>query len=270
MAGSVQGSFNYVGPMNEEPLYFKHQPHRTNINYDSRVMEVHDIRAFDRPPTLAREGFALARLRLDIGSERDPGAIDEVYHPAFHQLISELTGARKVVVKRSMLRSSERAAQDARLDGVPARYVHCDFDAASFHAMAQAVLADDPLKERWLSGRYAVVQGWRALSPPPQDTPLAVLDRQTLSREDLVHTGNIQGYEGAESRSDNYIYRYNPAHRWAYVSDMTEEDLLLFVGFDSADEGMAGTPHSSFDYWRSCDHTVPRASCETRAFVYWG
>src|ERR1700712_3913874 len=174
----VKGSFNYVGAMDGEPLYFKHQPDRTNLNYDPRTVEVHDIRRFAQAPTLEREGFSLAHLPLVIGDERDPEAIDAAYHPAFHRLISEITGAPKVVVKRSMLRSSERATDDARLDGVPARYVHCDFDEASFHKMAADVLGDDPESQRWLSGRYAVIQGWRALSPPPQDTPLAVIDRR--------------------------------------------------------------------------------------------
>ena len=112
----VKGSFNYVGAMDGEPLYFKHQPDRTNLNYDPRTVEVHDIRRFAQAPTLEREGFSLAHLPLVIGDERDPEAIDAVYHPAFHRLIGEITGAPKVVVKRSMLRSSERATDDARLE----------------------------------------------------------------------------------------------------------------------------------------------------------
>jgi hypothetical protein len=233
-------------------------------------MPVADIRQFEPPATLEKEGFMLARLPLEIGDERDPEAIEAIYRPRLQQLIAEITGAPKVVVKKPMLRGSDRAASPDQLPGVPARYVHCDFDSRSFHAMARDVLADDPERDRWISGRYAVVQTWRALSPPPQDMPLAVIDRRTIKTEDLVLTGNILGPPGKEQRVENFVYRHNPAHRWAYVSNMTSDDVLVFMGYDSADDEMTGNPHSSFDYWRHCDHTNPRWSCEVRAFVYWG
>jgi hypothetical protein len=267
----VTGSFNYVGSMDDEPVYFKDQPERTNIRFEAHVMPVADIRGFDSPPTLEREGFMLANLRLDIGEERDPEAIHAVYQPLLHEYLTELTGAPKIVVKKPMLRWSDRGAP-AGLYGsqIPARYVHCDFDANSFHQMARDVIADDPERDRWLAGRYACVQTWRALSPPPQDMPLAVVDRRTLRKEDLVLAWNILGPAGKEQKHKNYTYRHSPGHSWAYISNMTSEETLVFMGYDSADDEMTGSPHSSFEYWRHCDHTVPRNSAEVRAFVYWG
>lgn len=101
--------------------------------------------------------------------------------------------------------------------------------------------------------------------------PLAVLDRRSIAPEDVVLAQNIVGYGDNEQNFLNYTFRYNPAHRWSYVSDMTTDDVMVFIGFDNLDDSIPGIPHSAFDYaTASGKKTFPRMSCELRAFVYWG
>lgn len=263
------GVFNYLGDMDEEPLFCGDQQENNRFVYDPRTLPVHDMRGSGA--TLEREGFMLGRLPLDIGVEDDPEVIARLYRPMVEEYIGILTGAPKVVPRMPMVRWSSRTPRPDRLNSLPATYVHADFSHETFHQMAADCVADDPDRERWLAGRYAVIQTWRALSPPPQDMPLAVLDRRTLADEDIVVAHNIVGYGERAQRFLNFTFRYNSAHRWSYVSDMTSEDVIVFIGFDSLNDTVPGIAHSSFDYAATTDRqTYPRMSCELRAFAYWG
>lgn len=265
----VSGLFNYVGPMDEPPLFCGDQQENNRFNVDARVMPVEDMRRTH--PTLAEEGFMLGKLRLDIGMEDDVEVIARIYRPMVEDYLRELTGAPKVVTRMPMVRWSSRTPHPERINSLPASYVHADFSRESFHALARETIAGDPDEDRWLAGRYMVLQTWRALSPPPQDIPLAVLDRRTIAPEDVVEALNIVGRGETAQEFRNFTFRYNPAHRWSFASDMTADDMLVFIGFDRADETIPGIAHSSFDYEAASGReTFPRMSCELRAFVYWG
>jgi hypothetical protein len=187
------------------------------------------------------------------------------------EYMRELTGAPKVVTRMPMLRWSSTANRRDRINAFPANYVHADFSHQSFYKMARECLADDPESDRWLSGRYAVIQTWRALSPPPQDLPLAVMDRRTIFADDVVESDNIVGRGDSAQKFVNYTFKHNPGQLWSFCSDMTADDMLVFIGFDSKDDTIPGIPHTAFDYaGASGRETHPRMSCELRAFVYWG
>ena len=60
--------------------------------------------------------------------------------------------------------------------------------------------------------------------------------------------------------------RYSPRHDWWYFPDMTQQELLVFIGFDSALGDGFKTLHVAIE-----DETqakpVPRISLETRYFA---
>lgn len=269
MSGTTWGTFNYLGPMDEPPLFCGDQRENDRINLVPHRMEVLDMR--ETAPELAREGFMLGHLPLDVGTDGDVEAIARVYRPLAEDYVRQLTGAAKVVARMPMVRWSPRGPRPERINSQPADYVHADFSREDFRAMAAALVADDPEADRWLSGRYAVIQTWRALSPPPQDLPLALMDRRTIRAEDVVVAHNIVGKGESEQRFLNFTFRHHPDQRWSYVSDMARDDVMVFVGFDSAEDTIPGVPHSAFDYelasGRAC---LPRMSCELRVFAYWG
>lgn len=263
------GVFAYCGEMEGLPLFCGDSPEHNRFVFDRRTLPVHDIRGSGA--TLEEEGFMLGHLPLDLGLEDDVETIARVYRPMVEDYFRELTGAPKVVTRMPLVRWSKRTPRPDRVNSYPADYVHADFERNAFHKMAAAMLGDDPERERWLSGRYAVLQTWRAFSPPPQDMPLAVIDRRTVAPQDVVLSDNIVKWGDDSQKFQNYTFRYNPAHRWNYVSDMTSDDVLVFIGFDSKDDTIPGIAHAAFDYAEVTGRqTFPRMSCELRAFVYWG
>ncbi len=80
----------------------------------------------------------------------------------------------------------------------------------------------------------------------------------------------IDAKDRPEFRFGSSLYAASPRHRWGYFSDMTPEEALVFLAYDSADQRVPGCPHSAFDDPTCPADAVPRISCEIRAYVYWG
>ena len=269
LPSDVSGVFNYLAETIDGQVKYTQQPERSVLKLDSRNLPVHDMRTTPSAPTLQQEGFMAAHLPLDVGNSEDPEHIAAIYGPLLREFIADLTGAPKIVLRPPIVRWSERARGEDRYARAPANYVHGDFSRRVFRDMAAEAVEDDPDRAHWLAGRYSVIQTWRALSAPPQDYPLALLDRRTVTREELVDLRTVIGGPGQEKAFWNYSLKYNPAHRWYYLSDMTKDDMLVFIGSESTTE-MPGILHSSFDNSANIDKVIPRISCELRAFVYWG
>jgi hypothetical protein len=112
-------------------------------------------------------------------------------------------------------------------------------------------------------------QTWRAVSDPPQDNLLALCDRSSVPASDVVFYDAIIGDLGEkldviEARG----CRYGPRHRWWYCSDMGPQDLLVFIGYDSADPQAVQPFHTGFDV-PGCEDAEPRASLEARFFAFY-
>lgn len=262
------GEFNYVGEMSEPAIHHTEAPDKSNINWDARTLPVEDIREAQHAPTLEREGYAVLDVSADVGSGFEAPALAATYQYPILQALRELTGAEKIILPAPTVRSSAKAARRENLNEgrSVARYVHADFDKDRWESTMRAAVAEDPDRDRWMSGRYALIHTWQALSPGPQDTPLAVIDRTTLQPQDYVDV-TVEVY-GAQYSALGL--RYEPRHRWSYISSMTPSDTLVFLGWDSADTSMAGTAHSAFENLSLGEASIPRISSELRAMVYWG
>lgn len=262
---AIAAEINYLGQMEGEPLSYSHCREKGNLVLDSHVMPINDIRRSDT--SLEKEGVILANL--PFGFDGDVEAAPAKFRGAFDAYIRDLTGAPKVVVLPPLVRWSSPPEPD-KVVSTPAPYVHCDFTLASFQDIMPRIVADDPEKDRWLAGRHAIYQTWVAISPPPQDRPLAVVDRSTVRAEDLVEGAVMVGPPDNMAPYPAIFSHHNPAHRWFYVSDMTSSDALVFIGCDSAYDMLPGALHTSFTNSAPGNNVVPRISCETRAFVFWG
>lgn len=261
----IRADINYLGQMDAEPLSYSHCREKGNLVLDSRNIPIADIRYANT--SLEKEGVMLADL--PFGFDGDLEAAPARFRDAYENFIRDLTGAPKVVVLPPLMRWSS-PPEPEKVVSSPAPYVHCDFTLESFRDIMPRIVADDPQRDRWLNGRQAIYQTWAAISPPPQDKPLAVVDRSTVSPDDLVKGAVMVGPPENMAPYPAIFSHYNPAHRWYYVSDMTPSDALVFIGCDSVYDMLPGALHTSFSNSAAGEGAVPRISCETRAFVFWG
>lgn len=265
-APSVEGIINYVGPMNVRPEFFARDYTRDNLNIDASPMPVHDLRSRRSATSFDREGFRLIDHKSTVADFRDEQAVHGIYLPEIQALIRDLTKADRVMMSPSaILRFGERSTEYRKsFNSRPARFVHVDVTPESAPGLFKSVLGPDAPWPRRIVG-YNI---WRVISDPPQDVPLAVCDVQSIAGEDRVGADAIfDPEEGAGFSFEAFLLRYNPAHRWAFFSDMTRDEALIFKNFDSETKDGGGVPHVAFDDPTCPDGVAPRASLEARGYA---
>ena len=62
--------------------------------------------------------------------------------------------------------------------------------------------------------------------------------------------------------------RYNPNHKWYYLSNQTPEEVTLIKCFDSEEDRARLTPHTAFPDSTSPKDAPARESIEVRALVF--
>lgn len=269
----VYAAINYLGACKGKPRFHAQEPGRDSWSPEPHRMAIENMRVWDNPPSLVREGVTVMRHQSVVRDFDDPDEIARVYLPELERLLLEWTGAAQIVmlpkaVPRYSARSPRyRTGENSR----PALFAHIDRTPKTApglgvdHFGAQAI-------ELKPGQRLAGFNLWRALSGPPQDTPLAVCDARSVAADDLVKADGVYDY-GPEpwTTSEAYMLRFNPQHRWLYFKDMRPDELMIFRAYNWGPKSQSGftpgVPHSAFE-----DPTLPleapaRVSIEARAFA---
>jgi hypothetical protein len=249
------------------PRFHANDHSRDVLTIEPLVARVVNARTVDPVPALEREGFELVRHRSRVADFRDPACADR-HSEEIRELLLQVSGADAVAVTpHGVLRFSERSPDSGRLDNSrPARFVHVDVsDATAAVFAAQA----NPHAGRRVR-RFCQYNVWRALSPPPQDAPLALCDARSVEPGDLVAADAIFDVRDApEWTFEALVVRGNPRHRWYYFRDMTLDEILVFKTNDSDPARPHCVPHVAVDDPGCPPDAPPRVSIEMRGTAYW-
>ncbi|MGY3573106.1 CmcJ/NvfI family oxidoreductase [Bradyrhizobium sp. USDA 4504] len=226
--------------------------------------------------SLDREGFTLIQHQTCCADVRDPEIMREKYLEELVPFIKSYFNASWVLPRRhglyvrrsigtSIPKEGWASTSGVRAPGVVA---HVDLTPISgpMAAAAENQVQGIPIRPY---SRLMVIQTWRALSPPPQDFPLAFCDATTASGNDLAmieYVSNTRNEPGGTFKG--YVAHFSPAQRWYYFPEMTSDELILFKAYDSETHYGLRSPHSAFDNRRAYPHANVRESVETRLFVY--
>ena len=268
----VRATITYLGAGTYRPTVITEAHNRMHaVALDPRDVPICNFRDAQNRAKLSTTGFELVAHQSRVTDFASGEQLRKIYDPEIRELLRAMTGASKIHLTTPILRWSERERHPERVNSRPARVVHVDYTRDSFHEFAKEHVREDLNKERLLAGRYAVFNIWRAVSPPPQDCLLACIDRRTTTIDDVVEGEIVTTLQDLrEERIGTSFYTWNPRHKWGYFGSMTRDEVLVFLAYDSADDALPGSPHSAFDDPTCPPDTVPRASCELRAYVYWG
>jgi len=95
--------------------------------------------------------------------------------------------------------------------------------------------------------------------------PLAVADYRSIDPDkDLISVRLIY----ADREGATFSVKYNPGHKWYYLSDQTPDEVTFIKCFDSDVDKARLTPHSAFHDITSPSHAPERQSIEVRALVF--
>jgi hypothetical protein len=277
---AVRGRVNYFDASLPRGRFDLVQPERNLMPLEGHEVAIRDLRAAaPGEVSIDRQGFVLASHESDVA--RSPQMLDvnvtaqaglppvnRAYYEELTPLIREISGAREVIPQATGLtvRFSDRSRRKSWAGA--AGFIHLDVTEQSVGrflglSLENAGRTIAPWK------RVVLYQTWRAVSDPPQDNLLALCDRSSVPASDVVFYDAIIGDLGEkldviEARG----CRYGPGHRWWCCPDMGPKDLLVFVGYDSADPQAVQPFHTGFDI-PGCEGAEPRASLEARFFAFY-
>jgi hypothetical protein len=238
---------------------------------DERRVVFHNMRRIADQPTLKAEGFQLARHSSRVTDWEDMDQVGDVYLPEVRDLIHRLTGAKTILMQPNwVIRSEDRemASRGTKFGKhvttmKTAGEVHQDYDSDSAHHLAQHSMLAAGISER-PKGRLLGINTWRSITAPPQDRPLALIDRRTVSPSDYV-PGEIVAPTMTFTALQS---AYNPGHRFCWWSNMGTDEILVFLQYEEGVGPVSGVLHTAFSD-PACPPEAPtRGSIEARAYAF--
>ena len=237
-------------------------PHDAYVRHD---VAIHNARPIADQLHLDREGFSFMRRETAVPDLYDDEAVQRLYYPEMEKLITEVTGASRVVVFDHTQRIDDPELRAKSKRRPPAAYVHNDFTATSAAQRVRDLLPHDEAEAR-LSKRYASINVWRPIKGPVQTAPLLICGYGELADEDLI-TVERHYPDGRIGRI--YNVAYNPSQRWYYFPHMERDEIVLLKCFDSLTDGTARwTAHGAFQPAGLQPGTPPRESIEIRTLLF--
>ncbi len=262
----VVAALNYIERTARKPFTYAGtppagQPQRFAPLAARKVM-IQDGRPLAARFSLDREGFQIRRHRTAVEDLYDEAAITARYHPEMQRLVTEETGASRVVVFDHTIRTASLTRPDGSPAREPVHRVHNDYTDKSAPQRVRDLLPDEA--DELLGRRYAFINVWRPITGPLEHLPLALCDAGSLDRDDIVPSDLIY----PDRVGETYAIRYNPRHRWFYFPRMTREEVVLIKCYDSDPARARFSAHTAFEDPRTPANPLPRESIEIRTIAF--
>lgn len=263
---SVESVLNYTEVSNYRPTFYLYEPDPNEVESprvsDKRSVPIHDIRAQMKSVTLDDHGFCFVERQLPAIDFFDPESVQQTYYDECKELVKNATGADRVLAFDHNVRDKELSDQP----GVdfPVRFAHNDYTDASGPQRVRDLMGNQA--DELLKHRYQFINVWRPLRGPVLDTPLAVCDATSLEADDFIATD----LKYRDRLGEIFSFSFNENHRWVYLREMLDHEILLLKCFDSATDGIARyTAHSAFRDPNAPPDTPVRRSIEVRTIAFY-
>jgi hypothetical protein len=257
----LQAPLNYAADRADGGVWSNSWPERVTQRLQAVLVDFDDARGIAGGSRLEGHGFQLEHDPAPGDAWDDPRWVAEQYIPRCLALVQRLTAAPHVVpiFPGVVLRDS------AGTPGRPpaAEFVHLDNSRESAESF-YGLVADEAT--RWRLPRARVFNVWRAITPPPQDVPLALCDQRTVDEGDWVVGRTIEpGFEDGIA----YVTSVpNPDQRWYFFSDLSQDEAIVFKASDSDPAEPMGCLHGAFTHPEPPAGAVPRMSVEARIVAF--
>ncbi|KAL7280146.1 hypothetical protein PYCCODRAFT_1359188 [Trametes coccinea BRFM310] len=264
----VPTTLNYYAPIGDEaPYQYVEEPPKdtppNNIGTDPRTVLVHDARGHEDEFTLDKNGFQYVKWPSVEKEFDDDERIKAQYYPEVEEILKKVAGAKRVLIfDHTIRRKPTENGKPGPQNRGPVERVHIDQTYNASVARVHYHLPEDA--ERLLKSRVRIINVWRPIHHPVAHKPLAVSDWRYLDQNDLVPVRFIYPHR----EGSTYSVRYNPNHRWYYLSNQTPDEVTLIKCYDSEEDRARLTPHSAFLDPTSPKDAPHRESIEVRALVF--
>ncbi len=275
-AAELQSAIDYLVPSSRinRRFWAPGKEYNTGV-YQSYPVTIRNARLAG-PFTLDQHGFCLGTHRSEIKDWDQHYRGDCAYAAQVGDVARSLCGADLVLPMSGMVRSSGTTGPEIQ---PPAAEAHVDFTQTCAERIARNMYSK-ACPEGNGYHRFIAFSLWRALSPPPQDMPLALCEGRSVRDDEGTQNVKVDvaeipsgealfaPIEGEEAMAAATIFHHSPNHRWWYFPDMTPDEVLFIKLYDSDHRTAWRCPHTAFR-----DHSRPdareRRSMEFRAIAYY-
>jgi hypothetical protein len=274
-AAEVNSSIDYLVPTSRINRRFWAPGKEFNTGIYARHAVIVRNARLSGPFTLDEHGFRLGNHRTDITDWESNYGPNSPYAMQVCEVANRLSGADFVVPMGGMLRSSGQTSATVQ---PPAAEAHVDFTQRCAER-----IAGNLYKKANPAGpgyhRFIAFSLWRALSPPPQDMPLALCEGRSVRDDEGTHNTKVDvneiptgdalfaPIEGEENMAAATIFHHSPDHRWWYFPDMTPDEVIFIKFYDSDHRTAWRCPHTAFRDSSRPD-AQERRSIEYRGIAY--
>ncbi|KAI9573626.1 hypothetical protein HD554DRAFT_2202286 [Boletus coccyginus] len=164
----------------------------------------------------------------------DEDKIKSVYYAEVEHILKKQVGVKRVFIFDHTIRRSpadqnvpSKALHSHTSTLLPWQHVHVDQTSVSAAQRVEYHLGNEA--ERLLQGRYRIINVWRCAGGAH------------LTKHPLMPRLIYADREGATSS-----VKYNPVHKWYYLSGRTPDEVIIIKCFDSGVDKAHLTPYSAF------------------------
>ncbi|HKR87645.1 MAG TPA: CmcJ/NvfI family oxidoreductase [Phenylobacterium sp.] len=251
----VTSKLNFAADKSGGGKFSNFDPDARDAHFVGVDVAINNVRSLSRPPSLAAEGFVIAAHATPDPEWGDESWLEAVYVPSCLDLVKRLSGARTTLqMYYPIVRRRDAGAAP------PATFIHLDQTREAYRSQAaeRAAAAGVELT------RGAIFNVWKAITPPPQDLPLAVCDRRTVSLNDYAIGVTVEN--GTETPYVALVHS-SEAPTWYYVPDLTIDESIVFLSADFDPAQPLGCAHTAFSPPPVAGGYEPRASVEVRVLA---
>jgi hypothetical protein len=270
--GDVTATLNFYDPPKDGAAPFNYveeppagEPVRNFGDFVTDV-KIHDIRGKEHEYNLDKDAFAVIQGVPESAEKEfvDDDSIKQKYYPEVEKLLLEnVPGSTKVVFFDHTIR---RANPNAPRN--PVTRCHIDQTAWSAKERVRRHLGDDA--DKFLAGRYRIINVWRPLNGPVVSFPLGFASSVSVPNSDIIPVQHRYPHFTGQTAA----VQYSSGQKWHYWSGMKNDERLLLECFDSEalKEGSnvqgGRVPHTAFVDSRTPENAPGRESIEVRALVF--
>lgn len=213
-----------------------------------------------------RSGFGVfLNVPTEMKDWDDSAEIIKSYYPETINFLKRKLGASEVHIFDHTIRKREPEkdkVEDKPGNRQPVFRVHVDQTPISGEYRVQAIVGEARASEV-LRKRVQIINVWRPLRGPIQDSPVGFIDSRTIDWDKDMAIGEIY-YR--DRTGYTYLVHHNPDHQWFYLSEMMPDETLLIKCYDNRLPQTIAA-HSGFAFDNPPAGYLPRQSIELRALV---
>lgn len=207
--------------------------------------------------------------------------LNTTYADEIRDFVTKLTGADKIVVFGPVRRTTHDKKPELEdkdwNDQPPASDVHVDYTPRRAECLSEDFAAKNGFSRKDFK-HVKFINLWRAISPGPQNWPLAVCRGDSVGDEEgvinhLLYVDEVPDMANLPEElphdpmfPEGSLFTFQPTHEWMYYSNMNKNELLAFTLYDSKKQKPWRVPHCAF--YNDIEGAKVRESVEIRTVCY--